>query len=149
MALEPGTYKAKLIDYGISETKKGDPSILLKFITETGDEISHFLYLTPKAQPYTTKNLMVFGYKGQALERIADGPDGGLLDTDKDIELVLENEDYNDKTYLRVKWINEIGGGGFKKLAKAEATTKLKGVDLSAHVKEIQQELGTTDENPF
>ena len=147
--IEPGTYKAKLIDYGITESSNGKPTVVLKFINENGDEISHWMYLTEKAQPYTAKTLMVFGYNGEDLTQLAAGTEGGLLDTTKEVEIVMENEEWEGKTRCKVKWINEPGGGGFKKLAKAEATKLLAGVNLKAHVAEIRQATGTTDENPF
>jgi len=149
--MDAGKYAAKLTDYGISMTRAGNPQVVLRLMLENGNEVYHYMSLSEKAQPYTTKTLVVFGYEGQDLSGIADGPEGGLLNTKKDVEVVMAEDTYNGVSRMKVKWINEVGGASFKGLAKSEAIQVLKGVDLKAHVLELKKQGvgGGNEETPF
>lgn len=131
--MKDGKYIAKIVSYGLQEGKEGGKSdaIIVRFETkpdEKGEVYNQtwYGYLTEKAFERTLATLM--GPLGMiatpdqvetCLERISsEGLASNMLNTEKDIELVIENEEYNGKTRPRVKWINEPGAGNeFKKLA--------------------------------
>jgi len=147
--MEPGKYNAKVVDYFMSETRAGNPQVVLKFMMEDGNTIYHYMSLSEKAQPYTAKTLAVLGYEGQDVNLLADGPKTNILNLSKTVELVLDNEEWNGKVNLKVKWVNELGGTNFKKLAKEEAAKKLIGVDLRGHLAELKAQGVGTSEDAF
>jgi hypothetical protein len=81
-------------------------------------EIWHVMYLTEAARPYTFEALVKLGYD-ETHDLVAK--DGNLTFAkqhlaDKEVEIVVEHEEYNGKSRAKVKYINEIGGGNLKGL---------------------------------
>lgn len=148
--LQPGTFKARIVNYTISTTQKGDPQIEVLFEFNDGDAIqtggtNHQVrwwgYLTEKAIPYTLKALEVMGFKGKTdddFSKLADGVEGGMLDIGKDLLLVLEEEtNDNGKKYVKVRWINDPdrAPGGFKTaLSRGEAKVKIGALNLAGQM---------------
>lgn len=137
--LTVGTHTAKILDYGISKTKDGLPQVLVNFgITNSEghtNRISWYGSFKEKAARFTLKTLMevmnmpcadpshIPGLLSQIAEK---GRESGLLDTDKEYSLVLEEQpDQNGKPRLRVRYVNNPGAGPlkFEKIAASEAKT--------------------------
>lgn len=141
--LTVGTHSAKIIDYGISKTKEGLPQLLVNFgIDSNGvlNRISWWGSFKEKAAPHTLKTLLqVFempcpnpGDVSAQLSKIAEqGKDSGLLNMEKNYDLVLEEQpDQAGKNRIRVRYVNNPGSGvgKFEKLAAAEAKNLFAGL---------------------
>lgn len=94
------------------KSSKGTPAIRLKLVVAEGEEagrsIDYYAWLSDNAVDNSIRTLVAaFGWDGDllALQNGVD-PFGG-----KDVEIVVENEMYNDKLRAKVKWLNAIGGG--------------------------------------
>lgn len=108
--LVPGKYKAKIVDYGISESKAGLPIVNVRF--GFGDHTLNWIgsLNEGKARQITVENLMKMGMTdADSMADMADGPSSGVLNTEKELEIDVQTETYDGKTTLRIKWINELG----------------------------------------
>lgn len=117
-----GEYEVKLVPpatpaewFTISET--GKDGLALKFATREGDTIHTTLWLTPAAYDRSTKTMQeVFGMT--TYKDLANGkPLANLKAT-----IVVEGEEYKGKVRMKVKWINQRGGGA--KPADVDAVLK-------------------------
>jgi hypothetical protein len=152
--MQNGKYIAKITSYGLQEAKSADKadSIVVRFETKpdaAGEvySLTWFGSLSEKAFERTLASLLgplgmiaspdqVEGY----LEAIAtDGLASGMLNTEKEVELVVENEEYNGKTHARIKWINEPGTSNeFKKLATDQVKGRFKHLNIAGAAAAIQ-----------
>jgi hypothetical protein len=143
MIINAGTYIGKLTNYGIKMTGSGKPQIACQFQiinNETVYSITWFgSFNEGKAQEMTIKTVMtVFDLMCEPseieamLDRIASqGVESGLLNTDKDYQLVIEHDTYNGKVNAKIKWVNNVGTGQtFEKLASGT----FKGLNLGGTV---------------
>jgi hypothetical protein len=110
--------KAKRGQLGESKEKKTPRvEVLFEFYA---DDAAHTIrwdgYLTDGALDRTLEALRTCGWAGDDLSDLAG------IDTNE-VELVIEQEEYEGKTYDRVKWVNAIGGGGFSSLEPAAQKT--------------------------
>ena len=112
--LPEGYYEAVIEVFGPSESKSGMPQFAVVFkLTEEGPHkgknITWFGSLK-EGQPLdiTVKNLTVMGMKSDDLA------DKNLLDKSTPVQLNVRHETWDGKTNAKVKFINKIGGGGFK-----------------------------------
>ncbi len=110
-SVAPGRYNARAIEWGLGKTSTGkervavqleltDPSVL-------GRRLTWYGYFTEGSLPHTVKALRALGWQGADLS-VLDGLDRN------DVSIVVEHEDYEGKTQVRVKWINEPGSLGVK-----------------------------------
>lgn len=136
MSIQPGTYTAKIVDYGVKLTEKGQPNVTVKFsFNETNTLIWSGGFYNERATEITLKALGVCGLATTDIAQLADGPASGMLDTDKEVEIAIDHEEYNGRTYAKIKWINEVGGGGIKnRLTKGEAAQAFVGLNLQADI---------------
>lgn len=132
MSLEAGYYTGKIVAYGMKETQKGDVAPTVGFLVKTPDGKVQKLFwqgtlTSDKAADIALKALIVCGLQRyEDLDALADGPDSGVLDMEKDIDLTVElNVTDDGKSYPRVSWINEAGGkkGGDQKMITREAAS--------------------------
>lgn len=124
----PGRYTATVetAELGQSEAK-GTPFLSLLCKTEQGDELTAYLYLSDAAFERTTRTLReVFGFDNN-FETVVQQVTG------KECSIVVEAEDYEGKTRMRVKWINTVGGASGKPLENASSLL----AQLSAKAKRI------------
>jgi hypothetical protein len=142
----PGEYTGKVTDYGISETKAGMPQVFIKFtFNENGKSLTWFGGLSSdKALDFSGKNLIRCGFRGTDLTVLANGVAANALNTNKDLQLVVENETYEGKTRTKIKFINEIGGVQ-SKLDVAGAVQKLAGLNIAGRMIQLQQEMGANN----
>jgi hypothetical protein len=124
----PGRYTAtvKTAELGQS-AEKGTPYLSLLCKTAEGDELTAYLYLSDAAFERTTKTLReVFGFDNN-FETIVEQVTG------KECSIVVEAEEYEGKTRMRVKWVNTVSGSSGKPLENAGSLL----AQLSAKAKRI------------
>jgi len=125
---------AKIKNYGISMTKENLPQVSIDFECADGKSRTWRGSLKSEAsRAITFKALDVCGFKGDDPGLLAAGLETGLLDTQIDVDLTIANETYNEKTFEKIKWINAVGGHGFKNaLSKEDAAKVFNGMNLKA-----------------
>lgn len=118
--LNPGTYQGQIIGYGITLAATGAPRATIKF--QVGNESVYWAgTLVGGGIDITLKGLITCGLRSpDDLEKIAEGPAGAILDMKRTYELVVEHEQSGDKTYAKVKFINDGTVGGDKAIDRAE-----------------------------
>lgn len=148
----PGTYTARIVNYGVKKTKSGDPAPTIAFEVELADKSKHRVFwqgsFNGGGREITAKALLVCGLKDVrafTAGAMARGVDTKLLDTTKDVNIVVIHETSQDgaNRYAKVQWINEAGGGRFKNaIEQAEAGMLFQGMGLEADFFRIAQENG-------
>ena len=108
--IEAGTHVARVIDVELGESRNGKEQLVLKFqiIDENdpdyGETINAYRYFTGGAAEWTIKDMRTCGWTGYDMFSLTAD------DFPNDVEIVVENEEYNGKVYTKVRWINPIGG---------------------------------------
>lgn len=144
--LPAGTYTGKIVNYAVTETKKGDAQIGITFAIEgaTGPRnISWFGNFHENAREFTVKQVLYCGFKGNDLGTLIEGVAGNALRTDLDLALTVEHHTWEEKTTARVAWINPVGGRGFDKMDPVKAKSSLG--QLSGLVASVRQETKIDD----
>jgi len=107
--IKAGTFRARAVegDLGIAQT--GKEQVHIKFcITSGPDEGQHVIWFgyfnSPENAKRTLESLRFCGWAGTDISDLT-GIDAN------EVEVVVEQEEYNGKTRAKVRWINEIGGG--------------------------------------
>ena len=147
--IKPGKYTAKIVDYGIGETKAGNPQAAVVFEFKDDQErkwsLSWFGHFTEKTIEKTLDALLVCGLHGNDVGAIASGPEGGALDMSRDVSITVEHEtDDKGKTRAKVRWVNRVGGNSFKRMEQSQAVAKLG--NLKGAVLARRQETGIQDD---
>ena len=130
-----GTYKARAIDGVLCKTSTGKEQVAIRFqlLAEGygGIEVTWFGFFTPKTERRTLDALDYMGWDGEDISELA-----GI--GQNEVEIVIENEVYQDKKNSKVRWVNRVGGGGlggFEALPPNEAQSfaqRLRGATLAA-----------------
>ena len=152
----PGRYIGKIIDYGMGETQKGDPQVLVMFEFKDDEEVNQRMcwfgtLKEGKGRQITIDTLLNCGFKGTELSVLADGVGNGALDTEKELQLTVNENVYNGKKSLRIDFVNLPGGSAFReKMSKEQVVQKFTGMklDLRADIMQRRQELGVKDTPP-
>jgi len=135
---KPGIYEAKVTDFGVGTTKKGDPMAMVRFgyVDSDGDSHSATWYGTfgtEKSSEISCETLAVCGYTSNNLADLAKGAGSGVLDENRVVSLTLANDTYEGVTRLKIKYVNPPGGAGFRSsLEHSEAVKAFKGVNIGA-----------------
>ena len=111
--MEPGTHSVKIKTYGVAPSKSGAVNVVLQFEDEAGQTISSYKSFSEKAIKYTFSDLETCGLTKEnatKIEMMAAGIESGILDHEKELSIVVENDTYEGVTRAKVKWINEPGG---------------------------------------
>lgn|SRR5574343_1295156 len=115
--VKPGNYRARAVGGQWVEAegaKKAYVEVGFEFENDGKKEhINHKMYLSESTIEKTMDTLIVtLGYD-ESKTLLEDGKmkwfDKTFL-ADKEVEIVLEHEEYEKKTYTKVKWVNELGG---------------------------------------
>lgn len=154
----PGYYEAKIINYGIKKTKKGDPAPVIIFNAETEEGKQHVFWSGSlndgKARDITLKTLAICGFRNvSAFPYLAEGPSSGLLNMEKEVQITVEHESVEEvdkktgekiiRKYAKVRWINESGGGRFKEAIDVQhAKVLMMNMGLEADFLRIASENG-------
>ncbi len=123
--IKPGKYKAKATSGAWANVgEKGTPGVGVKFEFDCDGVKSHLwhvLYLTntllkdgSTVAEKTFEMLAKLGYD-ESIPLAQDAQGNPIFDgrhlADKEMEIVVENEEYEGKTRAKIKWVNELGGG--------------------------------------
>jgi hypothetical protein len=103
--IEKGTYLAKSwsqVQFGKNANNK--PFVRVKFEVKDHGSIIWDGFLTDEAAEKTLEQLENCGWNGKKLDSKLEG-----MGT-KQVELVIDHEEHDGKTYARVKWVNRPGG---------------------------------------
>lgn len=140
-----GTYEAKIQDYSVGETKKGDPMAMIRFQIFDAEGVAHSItwygtFSSPKAQEITCEALAVCGWTTKNPADLAKGAGSGVLDEKRTVSLTIAPDTYNGKTRMKVKYINPPGGGGFRnKMEHKDAVKLFNGLNLAGIAAEVQK----------
>lgn len=107
----PGKYPAKISDYGIETTPKGNQLFCVWFDTEKGS-VKWTGGLSEKGRKYTLQALLTMGLTGP-IESVGDGPIGGALNMTDTFNIVVAQQLDKNKAptkYTQVKSIYEAKG---------------------------------------
>ena len=151
MEIKAGVFQAKVVDYGVTKSKAGDPMVAVRFQIFDTEGQSHNItwygsFKSPKSQEISAEALAVCGMKTKNFAELTGGAGSGVLDENRIVSLTLANEEWNGNVRLKVKYINPVGGSGFRdKMDKADAAKLFNGLNLSGvaataqrkHIKEI------------
>ena len=109
----PGRYTATIENAELGQSEKGTPFLALLCKTDQGEELTAYLYLSDAAFERTTKTLReVFGFDNNFEAVVAQV-------TGKECSIVVEAEEYEGKTRMKIKWVNSVGGSSAKPLDNA------------------------------
>ena len=103
--LSEGTYRARAaeLDFGFAGT--GTEQIAVRFLTTEGESITWYGYFTDKAAQYAIQALRACGWKGDDLFELT------VEDLPDEVELVVQEDEYDGQTRMRVAFINALGSG--------------------------------------
>ena len=153
--LEPGTYDGKIKNYGISQASTGAAQAFIEFeipLTEgrapvkltwfggLSDEVIESTGKSP--MEYTASTLLDCKFSGEAVELMAAGPQTNLIPIDHVMALVIEDHEYNGKTYSRIKYVNATDRvSGLNTLDHEQAATKFNVDAMRAMILKKRQEM--------
>ena len=140
--LEPGTYKAKIVDWGVTEVEKlgGQLKVFIKMDIEHHGQYYTGTWdcfcLTKDGQPNKKlmKTLVTVGFQGESLEEFSRQ---GSLNNQKEYEVTV----ILDGEYKRIEWINDPA---MSLVPKVSDVKKLSGFNFKDAIKEARKELGVT-----
>lgn len=106
--LKAGTYNAKGVraQLGLTQNGKEQVAVELAIIDEGdcfGQRITWYGYFTERTTERTLDSLRHLGWAGDDLFNL-DGVD------QNEVSIVVEEEEYDGKTRLKVQWVNAKGG---------------------------------------
>lgn len=106
-----GVYRARAIQAALGQASTGSTQVAVEFdiLTEgmEGQHITWFGYFTDATFERTVEALRTCGWQGDDLSDLA-GVDAN------EVDIVVEQEEYNGKVSAKVKWINKPGGMALK-----------------------------------
>jgi hypothetical protein len=144
--IQPGTYEARVSDYGIGTVKDGAPQVmvLLNYKDQDGDshDVTWFGSLKEgKAQEITLKALLTMGFAGDDVAALADGIHSNLLDAVTPVSIVIEEHEYQGKKSMRVQWINSMGGKTMeKRIEKSQAKILMGALNLKGQLAMLREQ---------
>jgi hypothetical protein len=106
-----GTFRAKAKSWGLGESGTGKEQIAINFdiLTEGAEfkSLNWYGYFTEDALERTVESMRHCGWTG------VDVADLSGLDTNE-VDLVVDEEEYQGKLQTKVKWVNRVGGLALK-----------------------------------
>jgi hypothetical protein len=149
----PGSYPAKIVDFGIMKGKNGLPSAAVMFefaLPEGGtDRITWFGSFNGGAREFTIEALIRMGFTGKNGSELNKGNGSGILDQTKEFSIVLKNDTYQEKTRTKVAFVNLPGGSGFsEKMQDGEASVLMGGLNLEADFMQARKHVGKAAPEP-
>lgn len=148
--IQPGKYEAKIVNYDITENKKGEPqvAILFEFHDRDGSRREYTWYggLThEKGREITLKALLTCGFTGKNVADLSGGIQGGQahLDIATPVEIDIQDRTYEGKTFTEIKWINRLGGGKWiKPMEKDKVRGRLAALNLDGELAALRAKEG-------
>lgn len=155
MEIQNGKYTGILVDYGLMQSKEGNPLVVLEFAFDDAAGVQHKISWygslkkkTGEVNQYTIDSLLNCGFVGNKIESLFE-KDAFKL---QNVTLVIENEaDDKGKIWARIKYINPIKSFSLKnKLKREEAAPLLQPLNLEAVFVNRRKETGVSSDGlPF
>ena len=143
--MQPGTYKAKIKDYGYSQKEGKDPSAMVQFYLADDPQhtITWFGSFNGGARPITVKTLVeTLGFSTDNPEDLYKGIGSFVLNEDREYDLVIEDNTWNGVTRSKIKYINISGQTRtMEKLDKSQTKVAIGGLKLKADFLAAKQSL--------
>lgn len=123
MAFTAGRHRVRVTATALAETKNGTGQIVVGFEDNEGNSISAYLFTSDKAWEYTAEKLKVLGW-----DPVANGYRFEDLNLDpspiagNEVDIVTEEEQFEGKWRMKVKWIN-APGLGVERMQPAQASS--------------------------
>lgn len=105
--ISPGRYIARASDWRFTVSSTGSEQLAVSFQLEAGDTLTWWGSFSDKALPHTMKALRAMGWRGTDLAEL-DNHGGGL--DGQQVELVVEESEYQGRVSPKVRWVNSLGG---------------------------------------
>lgn len=125
---KPGTYKGRVVEYGINEAKStGNPQLFVVFDVDFPDGVGRLTWyghFTEKTREITFKALQNLGFTGKLLDLLE--PSDSVIRVGVEASLVIEEEKNDRGTFCKIRWVNRVGGGGTAPQRADVATAKAK-----------------------
>jgi hypothetical protein len=116
----PGVHIAKISDWGVSYTKRGDPQPFILFDVG-GSTMKWFGSLnTEKMTELTVKVLRECGMDEPDFTKLSQGLPGGALTVGLERKVTVVDETYNGKTNRKIKWVNPPSAEKFDKVMQQD-----------------------------
>lgn len=137
-----GNFKGNVIDYGVNETKEGLPQVFIVFnVPELNKKMTWYgSFKSEQSREITVKAILNCGFTGKSIADLAGGKEAKVLDEHKELELNIDEQEYNGKVQERIQWIN-VPYAVKNKLSKAEAISKMSGMNLEGLMYKIRSEV--------
>jgi hypothetical protein len=161
MSIKPGTYKAKIIDYGYFQKEGKNPSVMVQFqfveqipnpaFPTTPDEeirkLTWFGSFNGGARPITIKTLVeTLGFNGTDGTELLQGIGSNVLREDREYDLVIEPNTYNGQTRDIIKYINLPGvTRQVEKLDQGTGKIVIGGLNLAGDILAAKQKVNDSD----
>lgn len=110
--------RSKALEWALGESEKGNPFIAVSFkVKDPLDGVEKFVswrgHFTDLTTDRTIESLRYLGFEGDDLSN--------LVGLDKnEVDLVVEDEEYEGKTYARVQFINQPRGATVKTVLEGQ-----------------------------
>jgi hypothetical protein len=99
-----GTYRATAESAVLGTTKTGKEQIAVQFkLTDLGVRLTWRGFFTEKTTDRTFESLRACGWAGDDVSAVTFPPGN-------EVEIVVENEEYDGKVHPKIQWVNTIGG---------------------------------------
>jgi hypothetical protein len=147
--IHPGKYLGHIVNYGLRDAKDNGVMAVIEMDYKDSEGDLHRLIwrgsFSGTALQYTLKTLLVCGLDRDAAV-LADGPQSGALNMEKEFVITVSAEEYQGKTYYRIAWINEPGLSNL--LTRAEAVARLAGLNVQAEIMAMRAKTGYNKPQP-
>jgi hypothetical protein len=114
MNYEIGKHPARAVNavLGVANTGTEQVGIEYEFTDgpNKGKRITHYAYFTDKTMDRSVETLRLSGFEGDDLTDVSSLS----APTTPVVQLVLEHEEHNGVSQIRVKWVNRLGGAAVK-----------------------------------
>lgn len=107
-----GTHEARVIATAIGRTGTGKEQIAVTFEDEAGNQSTWYGYFTEASLERTMKTLTeALGWDAAADDHRIDALHNSDTLVGHRAQLVVEDEEYQNKVTAKIKWVNSLGGG--------------------------------------
>ena len=141
--VQPGTYRAKIVDYGIVKIKSGvnagKPAPNISFQVECEGKLEQVSWQGSfnegRPREIAMNALITCGLTLDKFHMLSAGPAFEALNIEQEVNVVVEHEqaiDGSGKVYPRVKWINPLNSRNLEKMGDQEFRMQLESMGLKA-----------------
>lgn len=113
-SLGKGRHLVNVIDHVLGKSGTGTPFVAVQFESEVqiGDRITWYGYLTDAAFERTVASLQILGWDPAEHNGLMTSLNGTGILKGAPAEIVIDEEQFEGKARMKVKWVNSPGGGG-------------------------------------